>query len=324
MITLESLLNNEEPVNVDESINLEDYSFDLSDYTIECSDIMCDINTLEAASIVCEDENKKNIFKQMIEKIRKFFERLIEFFKSFINKFKQRKIDKRVDAIISKIKKNEKTQFVYSSSPYVDVLYEEKFDKNDVETYLDGINAFISNIKKSIEDLESHIVKNDKAEIIEDMFTKIVDIFNDFDESIKKSKFAAAIEKCKKDSDEYMKNYNIYQGFDKIPSVSDEKTNLMSKDELINRLSWIKTVYIVSYEGVPHLESQVLKIKWKCEDLYKRFSDFEDTYLSKMLKSLQKAVEMVYRTVSDIGWLMIRLCDEVGRIDLLIPYPHNS
>lgn len=71
MITLESLLNNESS-NIDEevSLSLEDYSFELSNYTMECSDIMCEINTLEAASIVCEDgENKKNIFKRMIEKI---------------------------------------------------------------------------------------------------------------------------------------------------------------------------------------------------------------------------------------------------------------
>ena len=70
MITLESLLNNESS-NINEEISLEDYSFELSNYTMECSDIMCEINTLEAASIVCEDgENKKNIFKQMVAKIK--------------------------------------------------------------------------------------------------------------------------------------------------------------------------------------------------------------------------------------------------------------
>ena len=76
MITLESLLNNEESINIDDTISLEDYSFELSNYTIECSDIMCEINTLEAASIVCEDgENKKNIFKKALEKIKELFKK---------------------------------------------------------------------------------------------------------------------------------------------------------------------------------------------------------------------------------------------------------
>lgn len=74
MVTLESLLNNDNSSNINECINLEDYSFELSNYTMECSDIMSEINTLEAASIVCEDENnKKNIFKRMVEKIKMFF-----------------------------------------------------------------------------------------------------------------------------------------------------------------------------------------------------------------------------------------------------------
>jgi len=65
MITLESLLNNEES-NINDTISLEDYSFELSNYTMECSDIMSEINTLEAASIVCEGAFGK--VKQILEK----------------------------------------------------------------------------------------------------------------------------------------------------------------------------------------------------------------------------------------------------------------
>jgi len=88
MITLESLLNNDNSSNINDTISLEDYSFELSNYTMECSDIMCEINTLEAASIVCEGafDKIKNVFKIVIDKIVDAFKRIITWIKTVFDK----------------------------------------------------------------------------------------------------------------------------------------------------------------------------------------------------------------------------------------------
>lgn len=323
MITLESLLNNEESININDIVSLEDYSFELSNYTMECSDIMCEINTLEAASIVCEDgENKKNIFKKALEKIKELFKRLIEFFKSIIYKSKQRKTDSIVDAIISKIKKVENTEFIYTSNPYVDVLYKEKFDKNDIKTYVDTMNSFISNIQKSIEELESHITKNDETKLIDAVFENIKNDIDSASDVLGRSKFAIAIKKYREDFNEHLNGLGT---LDKVfytgkgsPKIFDEKANQVSKDELIDRLMWIKTVYIESVGDIRDIEMNVSRLNDKCESLYKRFRDFNDTYLSTSFKNLQNVIKMIYSASLEITLLMNGLFSEVLRINEII------
>lgn len=323
MITLESLLNNDNSSNINECINLEDYSFELSNYTMECSDIMCEINTLEAASIVCEDgENKKNIFKKALENIKELFKKLMEFFKSIIYKSKRQKTDNIVDMIISKIKKGENTEFIYTSNPYVDVLYKEKFDKNDIKTYVDTMNSFISNIQKSIEELESHIAKNDETKFIDAVFEKIKNDIDNVHDVLGRSKFTIAIKKYNEDFNEH---YNKLGTLDKVfytgkgsPSIFDEKVNRVSKDELINRLMWIKTVYIESVDDIGEIEINVSRLDDKCKSLYERFRDFNDTYLSISFKNLQDTTKMIYKVSLKINLLMNSLLDEVKRISQII------
>ena len=246
----------------------------------------------------------------------------MEFFKSIIYKSKQRKTDSIVDMIISKIKKGENTEFIYTSNPYVDILYKEKFDKNDIKTYVDTMNSFISNIQKSIEELESHIAKNDETKFIDAVFEKIKNDIDSVHDVLGRSKFTIAIKKYNEDFNEH---FNKLGTLDKVfytgkgsPSIFDEKVNRVSKDELINRLMWIKTVYIESVDDIRKIEINVSELDDKCKSLYERFRDFNDTYLSISFKNLQDTTKMIYKVSLEINLLMNSLLDEVKRINQII------
>lgn len=149
IVTLESLLDEKEIV---EEVTSEDVNNLLVDCNMECADMLCEMNTYEAASLVCEASNDKNIFKQMIAKIKaaikwikdtwvnKIWPKIKAFFQKI---FKGKKVDeKKAEEAVSQAMKDD---------PKVEATVEKIIPVDDLKEMVDELKEDVSSSETPVE-----------------------------------------------------------------------------------------------------------------------------------------------------------------------------
>lgn len=149
IVTLESLLDEKEIV---EEVTSEDVNVLLADCNMECADMLCEMNTYEAASLVCEASNDKNIFKQMIAKIKaaikwikdtwvnKIWPKIKAFFQKI---FKGKKVDeKKAEEAVSQAMKDD---------PKVESTVEKIIPADDLKEMAEELKEDVSSSENPVE-----------------------------------------------------------------------------------------------------------------------------------------------------------------------------
>lgn len=149
IVTLESLLNEKEII---EEVTSEDVNVLLADCNMECADMLCEMNTYEAASLVCEASNDKNIFKQMVAKIKaaikwikdtwvnKIWPKIKAFFQKI---FKGKKVDeKAAEEAVSQAMKDD---------PKVEATVEKIIPADDLKEMVDELKEDVSSSETPVE-----------------------------------------------------------------------------------------------------------------------------------------------------------------------------
>lgn len=149
IVTLESLLDEKEIV---EEVTSEDVNNLLVECNMECADMLCEMNTYEAASLVCEASNDKNIFKQMITKIKaaikwikdtwvnKIWPKIKAFFQKI---FKGKKVDeKKAEEAVSQAMKDD---------PKVEATVEKIIPADDLKEMVEELKEDVSSSETPVE-----------------------------------------------------------------------------------------------------------------------------------------------------------------------------
>ena len=277
MITLESLLNNDNSSIINgECINLEDYSFELSNYTMECSDIMSEINTLEAASIVCEGafDKVKQIFEKMLNALKEFLKSASKLIKRIVknliyaisSKSKREKMrkDVRQELLKTKIKfatKNKIIAYLFTNTG--DKLVDNYCVKmiefaKDISSKQKDFYTFFNRITNAIQIAESGDIDGGKTEcsnIASEVYEYYFDLYEKEDEVY----------------DEVFGNfYSRISGFKR--SLTENSTELDKPRNIETSFSELVDIYSSVEHGIDRDGLNLLKL---CENISNNIESFQ-------------------------------------------------
>jgi len=291
LVTLESLINDNINTN-DEVIDVESLEFDIVDTMMECSNIENEICTYENALSISNtlqmEDQKDTIFKRLIDGIKKLFERIRDFilriFKRASDKAKQNQYDK----VLSQLKERDITAIEVDLNKLGVEFFNAHTTGKHFKDLIDVITDYTNSNTKLLKELNQRMNSNIT-------FDPILDEFNDISNSLpNKLENNPIIEVMKKFNDH---NADSAQPLSfKFSRYASDKTRcVLSKDQLIKYVEWIKDIS-TSYDDVYNIQKSV-------DDCYKEFNNIVKLHADKnteYIKMTRNVLHQVMGTIQNI------------------------
>ena len=270
---------------------MESLEFDIVDTMMECSDIERDICTCENALIVSDtlqmEDQKDNIFKRLVDGIKKLFERIRDFILRIFKRTSDEAKQNHYDKVLSQLKERDITAIEVDLNQLGVEFFNAHTTGKHFKDLIDVITEYTNSNTKLLKELNQRMNSNNT-------FDPILDEFNDISNSLaNKLENNPIIEVMKKFNDHNAdaENSTLFD-FKFSRFASDKASCVLSKDQLIKYVEWIKDIS-TSYNGVYDIQKSV-------DACYKEFDNIVKLHADKNTEYIKMTRDVLHQVMSTI------------------------